>query len=105
MEAVLLKFDILNLSRYQFQRIIPPSRSAVVPKVIMMWTIDSSLKSGPTHEFRPVNEHVRSKNIFITTHMRKVKIRKQGANKKTGKAKHGAFPKLEDMEKKNGKRK
>jgi hypothetical protein len=39
MEAVLLKFDILNLSRYQLQIIISPSHSTVVPKLIMMWTI------------------------------------------------------------------
>jgi hypothetical protein len=43
MEAVLLNFDILNLSSFQLQIIIPPSQSAVVPKLIMMWTIDSSL--------------------------------------------------------------
>jgi hypothetical protein len=43
MEAVLVNLDRLNLSKYQLQIIIPPSQSAVVPKVIMMWTIDSSL--------------------------------------------------------------
>jgi hypothetical protein len=43
MEAVVAQCDILNLSRYQLQIKIPPSHSTVVPKFIMMWTIDSSL--------------------------------------------------------------
>jgi hypothetical protein len=43
MEAVVAQCDILNLSRYQLQIKIPPSHSTVVPKLIMMWTIDSSL--------------------------------------------------------------
>ena len=43
MKAVLLKFDILKLSRYQLQRIIPPSHNGVVPKLIMVWTQDSTL--------------------------------------------------------------
>jgi hypothetical protein len=44
MEVVLLKFDILNLSRYQLQIRIPPSQwhSTVVPKLIMILAIDSS---------------------------------------------------------------
>jgi hypothetical protein len=41
--VVLLKFDILNLSRYQLQIRIPPSQSAVVPKLIMILAIVSSL--------------------------------------------------------------
>ena len=65
-----------------------------------------------THEFRPVNAHVRGENTFVKTHMRKMKIRKQGnkkesktnnSKKKTGKAKHaGAFFKLEDDYKNKG---
>ena len=43
MEAVLVKFDILNVSRFQLQKIIPPSHYGVVPKLIMVWTTDSSL--------------------------------------------------------------
>jgi hypothetical protein len=59
-------------------------------------------KFGPTHEIRPVNEHVRGDNTFVPTHMRKMKIKKKGDRKeskinnsmnKTGKAKHRAFPK------------
>jgi hypothetical protein len=46
MEAVLLNFDILNLSRYQLQITTPPSQSAVVPKFIMTWTIDSQFFDG-----------------------------------------------------------
>jgi hypothetical protein len=66
-------------------------------------TLAFGKKSGPTHEFRPVKEHVRGENTFVTTHMRKAKICKQGvkkesktgSNKKKGNAKHGSFPKLE----------
>jgi hypothetical protein len=63
----------------------------------------SGKKSGPTHEFRPVNEHVCGENTFVTTHMRKMKIRKQGdkkesktnnSKKKTGKAKHGSISQI-----------
>jgi len=43
MEAVLVKFDILSLSNYQLQKLIPPSHSGVVPKLIMMWTVGSTL--------------------------------------------------------------
>jgi len=43
MEAVLMKFDILSLSNYQFQKLIPPRQSGVVPKVIMIWTVDLTL--------------------------------------------------------------
>jgi hypothetical protein len=48
MEAVLGKFDILNLSTYQLQRIIPPSHYGVVPKLIMVWKQDSSLMDKNT---------------------------------------------------------
>jgi hypothetical protein len=43
MEGVVLQCDILNLSRYQLQITIPPHKSTVVPKLIRMWTIYSSL--------------------------------------------------------------
>jgi hypothetical protein len=44
MEAVELQFDMIyNLSIYQVQIKIPPSHSTVFPKLIMMWTIDSTL--------------------------------------------------------------
>ncbi len=74
-------------------------------KMTQKTLLEFGKKSGPTHEFRPVNEHVRGENTFVKTHMRKMRIRKKGdkkesktnnSNKKTGKAKHGAFPKLED---------
>ena len=80
-------------------------------KITQKTLLEFGKKSGPTHEFRPVNEHVRGENTFVKTHMRKMKIRKQGgkkesktnnSNKKTGKAKHGAFPKLEDNYKNKG---
>ena len=37
MEALVLKCDILNLSRYLLQTIIPPNHSALVPKLIVVW--------------------------------------------------------------------
>jgi hypothetical protein len=43
MEAVVAQGDILNLSRYQLQIKIPPRHSTIVPKLRMMWTIESSL--------------------------------------------------------------
>ena len=43
MVAVVVKFDIINLSRYPLQKIKTPILSAVVPKLIMVETIDSSL--------------------------------------------------------------
>jgi hypothetical protein len=42
MEGVVLQCDRLNLIRYQMQITIPPSQSAVVPKLIMILAIDSS---------------------------------------------------------------
>ena len=36
-EALVVKFDILYLSTYQLPMIIPPSHSAVVPKLIVVW--------------------------------------------------------------------
>jgi ABC-type branched-subunit amino acid transport system ATPase component len=45
-----------------------------------------------------VNEHVHGDNTFVPTHMHKTKTKKESktnnSNKKTGKAKHGAFPRL-----------
>jgi hypothetical protein len=90
--------------------------NSLVPQIpenkrIQKTLLDLGNKSGPTHEFRQVNEHVRGKNTFVTTHMRKMKIRKQvnkkesktnNSNKKTGKAKHGVFPKLDDNYKNKG---
>jgi hypothetical protein len=43
MEAVVAQCSRLNLTRYQLQIKIPPRESTVVPKLRMMWTIDSSL--------------------------------------------------------------
>ena len=43
MEAVVEECGRLNLTRYQLQITIPPREFTVVPKLIMMWTIDSSL--------------------------------------------------------------
>jgi hypothetical protein len=77
-------------------------------------TLAFGKKFGPTHELRPVNEYVYGENTFVPTHMQKMIIKKQGdkkkyktnnskKNKKTGrKAKHGAFPKLEDNYKNKG---
>jgi len=42
-QAVLVKFDVLNLSTHQLQRIIPPRGSGVVPKLKMVRTKDRSL--------------------------------------------------------------
>jgi hypothetical protein len=42
-ETVVVKFYILNFSKYQMQRKIPPSPSGVVPKLKVMWTVDNSL--------------------------------------------------------------
>jgi hypothetical protein len=87
----------------------PVLYNSLVPQIpekkrIQKTLLEFGKKSGPTHEFRPVNEHVRGENTFVKTHMHKMRIRKKGdkkesktnnSNKKTGKAKHGAFPKLE----------
>ena len=57
-------------------------------------------KSGPTHVCVPVDEHVHVDNTIVPSHMRKVKTKKESktnnSNKRTGKAKHGAFPILPD---------
>ena len=47
-------------------------------KVIKKTLVGFGKKFGPTHELRPVNEHVHvhGENTFVTTHMRKMKIRK-----------------------------
>jgi hypothetical protein len=42
-EAVVVECGRLNLTRYQLQITIPPRESTVVPKLRMMWTIESSL--------------------------------------------------------------
>jgi hypothetical protein len=42
-ETVEVECGRLNLTRYQLQITIPPLESAVVPKLIMMWAINSSL--------------------------------------------------------------
>jgi ethanolamine utilization protein EutQ (cupin superfamily) len=61
-------------------------------------------KSAPTHVVTTVNGHFRDSG-FVKTHMRKVKSKKQSnkkasktinSKKKTGTAKIGAFPKLDD---------
>ncbi len=63
---------------------------------------------APTHELRAVNGHWREK-IYVQEHMCKLKIKQKGKKKecktnnshkkkKTGKAKHGAFPKVQDHE-------
>jgi hypothetical protein len=58
----------------------------------------------PTHENVPVNDHFRG-NTFVPLHMHRVKIKPNGnkeksqtihSRKKTGTAKHGAFPKVQD---------
>jgi hypothetical protein len=43
MEAVVIQCGRLNLTRYDLQITIPPREISVVPKLRMMWTIDSSL--------------------------------------------------------------
>ena len=43
MEALLVKFDIHNLSRYQLPNKTAPSHYTVVPKLIMVWEKASSL--------------------------------------------------------------
>ena len=37
MEALVARWDILNLCRYQLQMILPPSHPYVVPKLILVW--------------------------------------------------------------------
>ena len=37
MEAVVVKWDILNLSRYQLRMNLPPGHPSVDPKLIMVW--------------------------------------------------------------------
>jgi len=43
MEALLVKLDILNLSRFQLPKITAPSHYTVVPKLIMVWAQASSV--------------------------------------------------------------
>jgi len=43
MEALLVKFDILNLSTYQLPEIPAPSHYTAVPKLVMEWAQASSL--------------------------------------------------------------
>jgi hypothetical protein len=43
MKALVVECGRLNLTRYQLHITIPPCESTVVPKLIRMWTIDSSL--------------------------------------------------------------
>jgi hypothetical protein len=60
---------------------------------------------APTHEFRAVNGHWHE-NTYVQEHMRTLKIKEKGNKKKcktnnshkkkTGKAKHEAFPKVQD---------
>ena len=38
MEVLVVKCDIPKLSRYQLPMFIPPNHSAVVPKLILVWT-------------------------------------------------------------------
>jgi hypothetical protein len=52
MEGVASQCDILNLSRYQLQIILPPSQLAEVPKLRMMWTIDSSLMDQNQQKYK-----------------------------------------------------
>jgi hypothetical protein len=49
MEAVLRKCDVLNLSRIQLPRKIPPAHTSVAPKRVMMWVQVCSL-SDQNHE-------------------------------------------------------
>jgi hypothetical protein len=60
---------------------------------------DFNKKSGPTHACVQVNEHVRGENNFVRSYMRKqVKTKNESktnnSNKRTGKAKPGAFPRM-----------
>jgi hypothetical protein len=43
MEAVVVEYDRLNLTKYQLNIPLPPHKSTVFPKLKMMWTIESSL--------------------------------------------------------------
>jgi hypothetical protein len=49
MEALLRKYDILNLCRFQLPRKIPPAHTSVAPKLVMMWPQVCSL-SDQNHE-------------------------------------------------------
>jgi len=56
MEALLLKFDILNLSRYKLQKITAPSHYTVVPKLLMMWAQASSF-TDQNNEIYQIRHH------------------------------------------------
>jgi len=49
MEALVVKCDILNLSRYQLPKITAPSHPCVVPKLIMaiQWIVTGGWYSSP----------------------------------------------------------
>jgi hypothetical protein len=56
MEAVLKKYDIVNLSRFQLPRKIPEASSSVVPKPVMMGAQVCSL-SDQNQEFYQISGH------------------------------------------------
>ena len=43
MEALVVKWDILNLSRYQLHMILPPGHPYVVSKRVLVWAPGCSL--------------------------------------------------------------
>jgi hypothetical protein len=56
MEAVVIQCGRLNLTRYHFQITIPPREITLVPKLRMMWTIDSSL-TDQNQQIHKIWEH------------------------------------------------
>ncbi len=57
-------------------------------------------KSGPTHALRPVTAHMRK--VKNKNQSNKKESKTHNSKKKTGKAKHGAFAKLDDDYKNKG---
>ena len=57
MEALLVKFDILNLSAYQLPKIPAPSHYTVVPKLVMEWAQASSLTDQNKKEVHRIGHY------------------------------------------------
>jgi hypothetical protein len=88
---------------------LPLLETFLVPQIperkMTQQTLVFNQKSAPTHVVTTVNGHFCDSGGFVTTHMRKVKSKKQSnkkasktinSKKKTGTTKHGAFAKLDD---------
>ena len=74
-----------------------PEMPVIPERQLTQTTLKFNKKSVPTHEYRQVREHVRADSTLVKAHMRKV-----NAKERTGKAKHGAFPRMTDNYKHRG---